>query len=117
MRSVISLMAMVTVAIGLASCAQPERVVTPAKPPRTGSRFSGEGKVSLYEGQPCASQIMFDFQTANARGIVQLAAPMPESKVLTEAANRHRRVGIRGNWRIGPERGCSYVSVTNVELF
>ncbi len=99
----------------LASCTQPEKIAAPAKATPRGSRVAAVGKVTLHAGQPCTSQIMFDFRITGARSIVQLAAPMRETKLLTEAANRNRRVRIWGNWQRGPEPGCNYVNVTKVE--
>ncbi len=58
---------------------------------------------------------MFDLRRTGSR-TVWLAAPMGESKILTEAAERRRRVHISGKWRRGKERGCGYVEVTNVEV-
>jgi hypothetical protein len=101
------------VAGALASCTQPEKV-SPAKAAPRGSRVAAVGKVTLHAGQPCTSQIMFDFRITGARSIVQLAAPMRETKLLTEAANHNRRVRISGSWQHGPA-GCSYVHVTKVE--
>lgn len=99
----------------LTSCMQPEKLTVSARGSRAGTPFAAAGKVSLHRGQPCASQIMFDFQTTNARSVVQLAAPMRESKLLTEAAHHNRHLRIRGNWRSGLERGCNYINVTGVE--
>lgn len=68
----------------------------------------------MHPGQPCASQIMFDFRITGARSIFQVAATMRETKVLTEAAKQNRRVRIWGNWQHGAA-GCDYVHVTKVE--
>jgi hypothetical protein len=106
--------AIAVVAVALASCAQPEKAAAPAKASRMGSRVSAVGKVAMHDGQPCTSQIMFDFRITGARSVVQLAAPMRESKLLTEAANRNRRIRIWGNWRHAG--GCDYVEVTKAEL-
>jgi hypothetical protein len=114
MRSELSRFAIAVVAIALASCAQPEKTVAPATASRTSSRVSGVGKVTMHGGQPCTSQIMFDFRITGARSVVQLAAPMRESKLLTGAANRNRRVRIWGAWR--HVAGCDYVEVTKAEL-
>jgi len=107
-RKLVAIAAVVTM---LASCAQPEKVAAPAAT----SHVTGVGKVTLHAGQPCASQVMFDFRITGARAIVQLAAPMRETKVLTEAANRNRNVRIWGEWENGPEPGCKYVNVTKAE--
>ena len=114
MRAVRSSFAIAIVAVALASCAQPEKTAAPTKASRMGSRVSGVGKVTMHGGQPCTSQIMFDFRITGARSTVQLAAPMRESKLLTEAVNRNRRVHIWGAWR--HNSGCDYVEVTKAEL-
>ena len=57
---------------------------------------------------------MFDFRITGARSIVQLGAPMRETKLLTDAVNRNRRVHIWGAWR--HIDGCDYVEVTKAEL-
>jgi hypothetical protein len=98
--------------VALTSCAQPTKLAAPAKTSSTGSRISGVGRVTMHGGQPCTSQIMFDFRITGARSTVQVAAPMHESKLLTEAANRNRRVRIWGTWR--HRDGCDYVEVTKV---
>jgi hypothetical protein len=80
----------------------------------TGLRFDKVGWVTLYAGEPCAPQIMFDFHSAGSS--VLLAAPMHETKMLTDAAKKDRRVHISGKWRRGGQSNCSYVEVTSVEV-
>ena len=58
---------------------------------------------------------MFDFRTTGVSSTVWLAAPMRETKLLTEAANRNRRMQIWGTWRRTQDRTCTYVSVTKVQ--
>ncbi|MEP7014615.1 MAG: hypothetical protein ABI925_04170 [Verrucomicrobiota bacterium] len=101
--------------VALASCSQPERLAAPGKAASAGSPVSAVGKVTLHAGQPCASPIMFDFRITGARTTVQLGAPMSETRLLTDAANRNRRVRIWGNWRHGREPGCNYINITRVE--
>lgn len=113
MKPVLSSFAIAVVAVALASCAQPVKTAAPAKASRTGSRVAGVGRISMHAGQPCASQIMFDFRITGARSTIQLAAPMRETKLLTAAANRNRRVHIWGLWR--HVNGCDYVEVTKAE--
>lgn len=115
MKSLLRLFTIAVVAALLVSCAQPERTAAPARASRTGSRFTSVGKVTLHAGQPCTSQIMFDFQTTGVSSTVALAAPMRETKLLTEAANRNRRVQIWGTWQRGQGRTCNYVKVTKVQ--
>jgi hypothetical protein len=103
------------IAAVLSSCAEPKKPAPPEKASLTGSRFDAVGKVTLHSGQPCASQIMFDFRTASPNP-VWLAAPMSQTRILTEAADRRRRVHVSGKWRRGRQTGCSYVEVTGVDL-
>ena len=78
-----------------------------------GSPFNQSGWVSLYAGEPCAPQIMFDFH--GTRSTVWLAAPRRETEILTDAANKNHRVHILGKWRRGAQSQCSYVEVTSAE--
>jgi hypothetical protein len=79
-----------------------------------GLRFDQVGRVTLFAGEPCTPQVMFDFHGVGST--VWLAAPMRETKILTDAANRNLRVHISGEWRHGGESKCSYVEVTSAEL-
>jgi hypothetical protein len=99
---------------GMAGCAEVKKPAAQAKAMAAGLRFDQVGRVSLYVGQPCTTQIMFEFH--GARSTVWLAAPMWETKILTDAANKNRRVHISGKWRRGGESNCSYVEVTSAEL-
>src|SRR5438045_6204357 len=108
----------VAIAFLFASCGEPER----AKPAaigtggmRAGSDFDGIGKVSLYPGESCASQIMFVFHGARSTS-VSMAAPFHESKILTDAAHDHRSVRVVGKWRHGRAPDCSYLEATQVEV-
>lgn len=107
--------AILGIAVVLTSCAQPERIVAPSNASGSGAHFSGVGKVTLHQGQPCASQIMFDFRFTGARSTISLGAPMTETRLLTDAANRKQRVQIWGKWQRSPDRNCDYVSVTRVK--
>ncbi len=99
---------------GIAGCAQIKKPAAQARAMPTGLRFEQVGRVSLYAGEPCASQIMFDFH--GAASTVWLAAPMHQTKILTDAAKKNQRVQISGKWHRGGQPNCSYVEVTNVEL-
>ena len=99
---------------GMAGCAQVKKPAVQVKAAAVGSRFDQVGRVTLYAGEPCTTQIMFDFH--GAVSTVWLAAPMWETKILTDAANKNRRVHISGKWRRGGESNCSYVEVTSAEL-
>ena len=79
-----------------------------------GSRFDRVGWVTLYAGESCTSQIMFDFHGAGST--VWLGAPRHETDILTAAANQNQRVHISGKWRRGGQSNCSYVEVTTAEL-
>jgi hypothetical protein len=115
MRSRLSAFHVLAIAAALAGCAEPKKPTAVEKASVTGSRFDGVGKVVFHAGQPCASQIMFDFRTPSSN-TVWLAAPMGETRILTEAADRKRRVRISGKWRRGKQARCSYVEVTEVDL-
>jgi hypothetical protein len=99
---------------GMAGCAQVKKPAVQVKAAAVGSRFDQVGRVTLYAGEPCTTQIMFDFHGAGST--VWLGAPMWETKILTDAANKNRRVHISGKWRRGGESNCSYVQVTSAEL-
>lgn len=113
-KPLVSMFAAVAAMAGMAGCAQIKKPVTQMRAMPTGLRFDQVGRVSMYAGEPCTPQIMFDFRGAGST--VWLAAPMHESKVLTDAAKKNRRVHISGKWRHGGQPNCSYVAVTNVEL-
>jgi hypothetical protein len=99
---------------GMAGCAQVKKPPAQVKAAAVGSRFDQVGRVSLYAGEPCAPQIMFDFYGAGPT--VWLGAPMHETKILTDAAKKNHRVHISGRWRHGGQSNCSYVDVTTAEL-
>jgi len=113
MKLVLRSFAVLAIVAAIAGCAQPTKPATLGKAAPFGSRFEGTGKVTLHPGQPCASQIMFDFRSATSN-IIWLAAPMRETKLLTEAADCQCRVHIWGKWQRGRQAGCSYVAVMNV---
>jgi len=98
---------------GIAGCAQIKRPAAQTKAAALGSRFDQIGSVSLYGGEPCAPQIMFDFH--GTRSAVSLAAPRRETEILTNAAKKNRRVHVLGKWRRGGQSNCSYVEVTSAE--
>jgi hypothetical protein len=99
---------------GMIGCAQIKQPTAQVKAVPTGLHFDQVGRVSLYAGEPCAPQIMFDFHGAGST--VLLTAPKLESETLTDAANKHQRVHISGRWRRGGQSKCSYVEVTTAEL-
>lgn len=99
---------------GMAGCAQIKKPAAQLKAAAVGSRFNQVGRVTLYAGEPCTPQIMFDFHGAGST--VWLGAPMHETKILTEAAKKNRPVHISGRWRHGGQSNCSYVEVTSAEV-
>jgi hypothetical protein len=108
---------MLIVAMALASCGEPERPQRTAvigQPFRFGGDFNEVGKVSFFEGESCASQIMFVFHSERSTS-VSIAAPFRVSKVLTDAAHNHKTVHVSGKWRRGKTPGCSYVEATQAE--
>jgi hypothetical protein len=98
----------------VAGCAQVKKPPAQVKAMSAGLHFDQVGRVTLYAGEPCTSQIMFNFRGAGST--VWLAAPMPETKTLTGAANKNQRVHVLGKWRRGGQSNCSYVEVTTAEL-
>ena len=102
-----------TALAGMQGCAQIKRPAVQVKAAAVGSPFNQSGWVSLYAGQPCAPQIMFDFH--GTRSMVSLAAPRRETEILTDAAKKNRRVHVLGKWRRGGQSNCSYVEVTSAE--
>jgi hypothetical protein len=106
------------VAFVMVGCGEPEKpkaAATNANAASVGTSFDQVGKVSLYPGESCASQIMFVFHSGRSTSI-SLAAPFRESKILTEAVQDHRSVRVSGRWRRGKAPGCSYVEATQVEV-
>ena len=104
------------VAILLASCGEPERPHPAAirtQPFRAAGDFDEVGKVSLFQGESCASQIVFVFHGARS---ISMAAPFHVSKILTEAAHDHKTVRVSGKWRRGKAPGCNYVEATEAEI-
>ena len=102
----------------LSGCGEPERpkaATTSVTVAPVGESFNQVGKVSLYPGESCTSQIMFVFHSGRSTSI-SLAAPFRESKILTDAVNEHRSVRVFGRWRRGKVPGCYYVEATQVEV-
>ena len=110
----LTFLAVGTALAGMQGCAQIKKPAAQVKATAFGLRFDQVGRVSLYAGEPCTPQIMFDFHATQST--VSLAAPMRETKILTDAANKNQRVHISGRWRRGGESNCSYVQVTSAEL-
>jgi hypothetical protein len=109
---------LLAVALMLAGCGEPEKpraVAISAGAARAGSSFDQVGKVSLYPGESCASQIMFVFHSGRSTS-VSLAAPFRESKILTDAVHDYRSVRVFGRWRRGKAPSCYYVEATQVEV-
>jgi len=99
---------------GMAGCAQIKKPTPQARAAPAGLRFDQVGRVSLYAGEPCTPQIMFDFR--GTRSTAWLAAPRNETDILTDAAKKNRRVHVLGKWRRGGQSNCSYVEVMAAEV-
>jgi hypothetical protein len=99
---------------GMAGCAQTKKPTAQGRAVPTGVRFDKVGSVTLYPGEPCTPQIMFDFHGSGST--VWLGASKYETKILTEAAKSNRRVHISGKWRRSGQSNCSYVEVTSAEV-
>jgi hypothetical protein len=115
MNSALRSSLILAVAIVLASCAEPQKALPTTAAAVSGTSFNQVGKVAFYQGQPCASQIMFVFQAGRSRSI-PMAAPMGQTRILSDAAHRNRSVHVSGKWRRGKQPGCAYVEVTRVEV-
>ena len=102
------------VLIAMAGCAQIKKPALPVTAVPTGLRFDQVGLVTLFPGEPCTPQIMFNFRSMGST--VWLGAAKQETKILTEAAKNNRRVHVSGKWRRGGLSNCSYVAVTSAEL-
>jgi hypothetical protein len=107
-------LALVLTLVGCGEPERPQRTAVIAQPFRFGGDFNEVGKVSFFEGESCASQIMFVFHGEKSTPI-SIAAPFRVSKVLTDAANDHKTVHVSGKWRRGKASGCSYVEATQAE--
>ena len=108
---------LLAIASVLTSCGEPEKpraATTNVSAASVGASFDQIGKVSLYPGESCASQIMFVFHSGRSTSI-SLAAPMRQSKILTDAVHDRRSVRVLGRWRRGKAPGCYYVEATQVE--
>jgi hypothetical protein len=100
-------------ALILAACATGNVMATTAA---AGTRFSGKGKLTFHRGEPCTSQIMYDFHPADSRAVVWLAAGAHESKKLAEAIQQRRGVRVTGIWQRGQHPGCAYVDVKKLTV-
>src|SRR5437588_7661555 len=110
-------LSILAIAILFASCGEPERPRPSAVSarPRVADDFVEVGKVSLFEGESCASQIVFVFHGARSTS-VSMAAPFRVSKILTDAARDRKTVRVIGKWRRGKAAGCNYIEATQAEL-
>ena len=99
---------------GMAGCAQIKKPAAQVRAVPAGVHFDQVGSVTLYPGEPCTPQIMFNFRSAGSTA--SLGAPKHETKILTEAAKNNRRVHISGKWRRGGQSNCSYVEVMSAEV-
>lgn len=109
---------LLAVALVLAGCGEPEGArlaAIRAQPFRAAGDFNEVGKVSLFQGESCASQVVFVFHGRRSTS-VSMAAPFRVSKILTEAAHDHKTVRVSGNWRRGKAPGCNYVEATQAEV-
>jgi hypothetical protein len=116
MKLILSSFVIAMLTANFASGAPPEKRAIAVKPVPVGRPFDQSGKVSMHRGQPCTSQIMFDFRGTKSTATIWLAARMHESKKLTDAVKRRKHVHISGTWQRGRTHGCGYVNVTRVEI-
>jgi hypothetical protein len=112
-KSLLKALVAAAILTGMVGCAQVKKPAPQIKAAAVGLRFDQVGRVSLYVGEPCTPQIMFNFR--GTRSTVSLAAPRRETEILIDAANKNQRVHILGSWRHGGESNCNYVQVTSAE--
>src|SRR5438128_3459854 len=96
-KFLVSLFVAVATLAGMAGCAQVKKPPAQVRAAAVGSHFDQVGRVTLFAGEPCTPEIMFDFHGPGST--VWLAASMHQTKILTDAAKQHRRVHISGKWR------------------
>jgi hypothetical protein len=113
-KFLLNVLVVAAVLTGMAGCAQIKKPAAQVKTAAVGLRFDQVEWVSLYAGEPCTPQIMFDFH--GSRSTVWLAAPRRETEILADAATKNERVHILGGWRRVGQSNCSYVQVTRAEL-
>lgn len=104
----------VAIACAVGACAPANGSMAKTGP--VGLRYSASGKVTFHRGQPCTSQIMFDFRPAGSKAVIWLAANAHDSNKLSAAAHDRRGVRITGVWKRGRETGCGYVEVNKVTV-
>lgn len=112
MKKIVLCLALGMLLNAVASCAEPKTRVTRI-PVATGSHFDAVGRLAFHQGQPCASQIMFDFDIGLGQR-VWLAAGAKDEKILAAAAQHRERIRISGKWQHGRTPDCRFVSVTSV---
>jgi hypothetical protein len=100
--------------IAVTAGAAPRPVHPVAKAIAVEKHFEGKGRVLLFQGQPCSPQIMFDLRQSFPKSTIRLAAPLRESRQLTDAARHRQTVHIAGTWRQGRDKRCRFVDVTKV---
>ncbi len=91
----------------MAGCAEVKKPAAQLRAAVVGSRFDQVGSVTLYAGEPCTSQIMFDFHGAGST--VWLAARRRETEILTDAAKKNR--GVPGRTSRGDRHGRNAVTI------
>src|SRR5437763_16558245 len=84
---------------GMAGCAETKKPPAQARAVPAGVRFDQVGSVTLYLGEPCTPQIMFNFRGGGPT--VWLGAPKRQTKIPTEAAKNNRPLQNAGKWRRG----------------
>src|SRR5204862_6547054 len=84
---------------GMAGCAQIKKPAAQARAVPANVRFDQVGSVTLYPGEPCTPQIMFNFRGGGSA--VCRRAPKHQTQILPEAAKNNRPVHSAGQWRRG----------------
>jgi hypothetical protein len=112
MRKIVVCLALGTLLNAVASCAEPKARLKQAAV-STGSHFDAVGRVAFHQGQPCAPQIMFDFDIGLGQR-VWLAASAKDEKTLASATQHRQRIRVSGKWQGGRGQDCRFVSVATV---
>ena len=101
-----------TALAGMQGCAQIKKPAAQVKAAAVGSRFDQVGHVSLYAGEPCAPQIMFDFHGTRStvcwqhRDVKRKSSPTRQTKTTAstflengDAAHNHGAATLKSRAR------------------
>src|SRR5438874_11202324 len=98
---------------GMAGCAQIKKPAAQARAVPADVRFDQVGSVTLYPGEPCTPQIMFNFRGGAPTG--WLGAPKHQTKIHTEGAKNNRPDPNAGKWSRGGQSNFNDVEGKSAE--